>query len=229
MVACSQQADGWLLESRCQSEALKVPASEESGCQDEAFQIPSSEDFCLPLELELCSERRERLDTPEWWPTSPASSIDTTFPSRWFAVGSSGVDSFSLGCSSWLMSKSVSDADVTESVSCALPRSVSDLGADCDQQDFCLPLELDVLCSGRRERLDTPDWWPTMSATSSMSTTFSGCSSWPLAESVFDDDLTASVSFAEEGKQRAKKESGRTRQRRAKAMRKLACAQLDLC
>jgi len=181
-----------------------------------------AEDFCLPLELELCSGR-ERLDTPEWWPTS-------SFPSS---------------CSSWLMSKSVFDADVTESVSCALPRSVSDLGADCDQQDFCLPLELDVLCSGRRERLDTPEWWPTMSATSSMSTTFSGSSSWPLAESVFDDDVTASVSFApprsvsdlasdgdqkeEEGKSRAKKESGRARQRRAKARRKLACAQLDLC
>jgi hypothetical protein len=161
MAICSQQADGWLLESRCQGEALKVPASEESGCQDEAFKIPASEDFCLPLELELCSGRRERLDTPEWWPTmSATSSMSTTFsgcsswplaemdvlcsglrerldtPEWWptMSATSSMSTTFS-GCSSWPLAESVFDDDVTASVSFAPPRSASDLASDGDQKE----------------------------------------------------------------------------------------------
>jgi len=152
MAACSQQAEGRILESRCRGEVAHIPASEDS---------------CATLELDkLRIGRQERLDTPECWPISPTSSISTTFPRR-----SSGVGSSSLGCSSWPISESVFDDDMTESVSFADPCFLSDLGPDGDQEDFCLPLELDEPCFGRRERLDTPECWP-ISPTSSMSTTF---------------------------------------------------------
>merc|ERR1719336_2472806 len=212
---------------------------------------------------------RERLDTPECWPISPTSSISTDFSRRCSGVATSGVDSLSEGCYSWAISESVLDDDVTESVSFASPRSVSDLGAGGDQKEERKPkaskesgrarqrrqarkraacAQLDLCRS--RERVDTLEFWPGVDMESMVfPTSWQGSDdatpscSLPVSDtaiicripedrsvlpsSTLLDFISSAVQdsqvHADRAQPRAKKASGRTRQRRANAMRKQAC------
>jgi len=190
---------------------IVVPEEEPAMCHLRTYDdFEETESWNLPLSVEIFA-KRERLDTPEWFfgESGITASCSTASWSSQCSSGTSSTGSWADMSDDPLEEPQL--ASKRESGRTRQRRAKSN-AKDADASE-CMP--------GSRQRLDTPELWlrdedRSMCSTArcSIQSITSDASAW----SDVADSLTGFAVDADEVKpQPRKRESGRTRQRRAKA------------
>lgn len=202
---------------------IVVPEEEPAMCHLRTYDdFEETESWNLPLSVEIFA-KRERLDTPEWFfgeSGITASCSTASWSSQWaFESKNRTSSTCSSGTSSTGSWADMSDDPLEEPQLASKresgrtrQRRAKANAKDADASE-CMP--------GSRQRLDTPEFWlgdgdRSMCSTArcSIQSITSDASAW----SDVADSLTGLAVDADEVKpQPRKRESGRTRQRRAKA------------